>query len=196
MYTVVGTPKNRSLRVLWMLEELRQPYTLSHAHARSDEVKAHNPTGKVPVLLDGDATLTDSTAIMTYLGDKHSGLTHPAGTPDRARQDGHTQFVLDEMDAILWTAARHTFVLPEEHRVPEVKDSLKWEFQHSLDRLDTRLGGGPFLMGAQMTVPDILATHCLRWARNARFPEPSENLRAYFDRLTDRAAFQRASKVG
>ena len=195
MYKVVGTTKNRTLRVLWMLEELGQQYTLVSAGARSDEATSHNPTGKVPVLLDGDAKLIDSTAIMTYLGDKHGGLTHRAGTRDRARQDGHTQFVLDEMDAVLWTAARHTFVLPEEHRVPQVKHSLRWEFQRSLDRLDTRLSEGSFLMGTFMTIPDIIAAHCLRWARNAKFPEPSENLKAYFDRLTSRAAFLRASNA-
>ncbi len=129
MYTVIGGIRSRALRVLWMLEELGEPYTHIAAAPRSDEVTALNPSGKIPVLLDGDATLTDSTAILTYLADKHGQLTYPAGTIDRARQDGITHFVLDEMDAILWTASRHSFVLPEDLRVPQIKDSLKWEFR-------------------------------------------------------------------
>ena len=108
-------------------------------------------------------------------------------------QDGHSHFVLDEMDALLWTAARHSFVLPEEHRVAEVKPSLKWEFARSLERLEQRLGDGPFLMGEEMTVPDILAAHCCRWASKAGFPEPSEKLAGYFERLMARPAFQRAA---
>ena len=43
------------------------------------------------------------------------------------------------MDAVLWTAARHSFVLPEEHRVPEIKGPLRWEFARTCTRLAERL---------------------------------------------------------
>ena len=168
-YTVVGPTITRTFRVLWMLEELGQTYDrLTHA-SRTDELRAYNPAGKVPVLLDGDATLTDSTAIMQYLADKHGDMTFSAGTIDRARQDGFTQFILDEIDATLWAAARHTFILPEDKRVPEVKQSLKWEFARSIDELMRRKGDAPFLMGERMTLPDIIATHCGSWAIAAGF---------------------------
>ena len=52
----------------------------------------------------------------------------------------------DEIDALLWTAARHSFVLPADKRVPDVKDSLKWEFARNLDRITDQISG-PFLMG-------------------------------------------------
>ena len=107
---------------------------------------ALNPSGKVPVFKDGDLVLTDSTAIMTYLADKHGGLTHAAGTPDRARQDALTHCILDEIDAVLWTAARHSFILPKEQRVADVKPSLMWEYAHNIERLMNRLEG-PYLMG-------------------------------------------------
>ena len=192
MYTIIGGVRSRTLRVLWMLEELGLEYTHHPAAPRSDDVTAHYPAGKIPVLLDGDVALTDSTAILTYLADKHSALTFPAGSLERARQDGHTQFALDEMDALLWTAARHSFILPEEHRVPAVKDSLKWEYQRSLERLEHRVGDGPFLMGETMTVPDIVVAHCAGWAANADFPTPSAILQVYIDRLRGRDAFKRA----
>jgi len=195
MYTVIGNTRTRTLRVLWLLEEIGQPYTHHSAPPRSKDVTTHYPAGKIPVLLVDDTPLTDSVAIMTYLSDKQGEFTFPAGSLDRARQDGHTQFVLDEMDAILWTAARHSFILPEEHRVPAVKDSLKWEYQRSLERLEHRLGDGPYLMGETMTVPDMLAAHCSRWAANASFPDPSARLAAYFERLLNREAFQRAADL-
>ena len=152
MYRVIGTSQTRAFRVMWMLEELEQPYELVAAEPRSEGVVEFNPSGKVPVLIDDGIPITDSTAIIQYLADRHGALTFPAGTRERARQDSLTQFLLDEYDAVLWTAARHTFVLPEELRVSAIKDTLRWEFQRSQNILKQRAGNGPFLMGAMMTL--------------------------------------------
>jgi glutathione S-transferase len=104
--------------------------------------------------------------------------------------------VNDELDGTLWTAARHTFILPEEKRVPGVKDSLKWEFRRSVDELMRRMGAGPFLMGDRMTVPDILAAHCANWAFAAKFPLENEKFNAYAKRMRDREAFKRVRALG
>ncbi|MGR3291918.1 MAG: glutathione S-transferase family protein [Paracoccaceae bacterium] len=192
MYTVIGSPRSRTLRVLWLLEEMGVAYKNLAVAPRSEQVTAHYAVGKLPVLLDGDHVFTDSVAIMTYLADKHGQLTFAAGTPERATQDGHTFFLLDEFDACLWAAARHSFVLPEKMRLPAIKDSLKWEFERSAERFVDRLGDGPFLMGDTMTIADILATHCGRWATNANFPINQPAFRAYIDRMVARPAFQRA----
>ena len=125
MYRVIGTAKSRAFRVMWMLKELGQPYEVEPAMPQSDDIRRYNPLGKVPALVDGDAVLTDSVAIMTYLADKHGAMTAPAGTSARARQDAMTLWLVDEMDALLWTAAKHSFVLPEKLRVPEVKATVK-----------------------------------------------------------------------
>ncbi len=84
-----------------------------------------NPADKVPVLVEDGTPITDSTAIIQYLADRHGRLTRPAGTLGRARQDSLTQFLLDEFDASLWMVARHSFILPEELRLAAVKDSLR-----------------------------------------------------------------------
>lgn len=191
MYTVIGSAKTRAARVLWMMEELALPYTHIPAGPQSPDARAHNPIGKVPALLDGDATLTDSTAILTYLADKHGSFTAPAGTVPRAKQDSVTQFALDELDAPLWVAARHSFVLPEEHRLPAIKDSLKWEYARSLSRLSSRLTG-PFLMGDQMTIADIITAHCLMWGMAIKFPAPEGALADYVTRMRARPAYARA----
>lgn len=191
MYQVIGTRASRALRVLWMLEELGVDYEHVPAGPRSDEARAAHPSGKIPALRDGDAVITDSVAIMTYLGDVHCGLCFRAGTLDRARQDALTQRINDEIDALLWAAARHSFVLPEEHRVPQVKEAMKWEYARNLAGLSDALDG-PFLMGQEMTIPDILLTHCLRWAEIAKFPAPDQKLTDYRARLEARPAFQKA----
>jgi len=195
MYSVIGTAKSRAFRVLWMLEELGEPYTHIPANPRSDGVVEFNPAGKVPVLIDDGTPITDSTAILTYLADRHGKLTHPAGTLDRARQDSLTQFLLDEFDAALWLAARHSFILPEEMRLSAIKNTLRWEFEASQKTLVNRMGEGPFLMGDMMTVPDIILTHCLGWALDARFPIVEHDLTTYLERMRERPAHQRATAL-
>ena len=191
MYEVVGGVRTRAFRVLWMLEELGLAYRHLDVAPRSEAILKYNPTGKVPVLLVDGEPIIDSTAIMTYLADKHGGLAFRPGTLERARQDAMTQFVLDEMDAVLWVAARHTFILPEEKRVPEVKEPLKWEFERSQKVLMDR-AEGPFLMGEEMTLPDIIAAHCVAWAMISKFPL-SDDFRAYGKRLAGRDAYKRAA---
>ena len=191
MYTVVGATKSRAFRVMWMLEEMGIPYEHNAAAARSNEAKKFNPLGKIPALVDGDEVLTDSMAIMTYLGDKHGVLTAPAGTVDRARQDAMTFWLIDEFDAILWTAAKHSFVLPEDQRVPAVKDALKAEFARSATVLSDRLKE-PFLMGDQISIPDILAVHCINWSIGAGFPSVDDKLAAWAKDMRSRPAFKAA----
>jgi glutathione S-transferase len=193
MYRLIGSGKSRAFRVLWMLEELGQPFEHVPAAPRSADVVAFNPAGKVPVLIADGVPITDSTAIIQFLADRHGALTHPAGSIDRARQDSLTQFLLDEFDAPLWMAARHSFILPEEIRIGAIKDSLKWEFARSQQTLVQRIGAGPFVMGDRMTVPDIVLAHCLGWAIAARFEIGEPPLSDYLARMRARPAYGRAA---
>ena len=72
MYKAIGSRGSRVSRVLWMLEELGQPYEFVEVKLRSPEAYALNPSGKVPILIDGELTVTDSAAICVYLADKHA----------------------------------------------------------------------------------------------------------------------------
>ena len=191
MYTVLGSTKNRTLRVIWTLEELGLPYDQVKGNPGSAEVKALNPSGKVPALVvDGEA-LPDSVAIMSFLSDRHNALTFPAGSIERLRMDWHIHFLIEEFDGLLWVAAKNTFVNPPEHRASDVKPVLKWEFERSLQRLEDRLQG-PFLMGEHFTIADILAVHCLNWAYTAKFPDATPVLKDYAKRCRARPAYQRA----
>jgi len=192
MYKVLGMAATRTLRVLWMMEELGLEYEHLPYPPRSKEMLEINPSGKVPALIVDDHVIIDSVAIMQFLADKHGDMTYPAGTIERAQQDSFTQFINDEIDAIIWCAARNTFILPEDKRVPEIKATLKWEFVRSMKLLGERIGDNEFLMGDKMTVPDILLTHCGGWARMAGFEIPDGPLKAYFKRMIARPAYLRA----
>ncbi|MFL4469628.1 glutathione S-transferase family protein [Tateyamaria armeniaca] len=194
MYRVIGTVKSRAFRVMWMLEELGVPYNVMPAAPRSEEARKYNPLGKIPALVDGDDVLTDSVAIMTYLADKHSAVTAPAGTPARARQDAMTLWLIDELDAALWVNAKHTFVLPEKLRVSGLTPTLHKEFSRNIETFAGMLeaAGGDFIMGDQISLPDILAVHCFGWAFGAQFPAIPEAVKAYTKRLRARPQFRAA----
>lgn len=194
MLKVIGTRKSRAFRVLWMLEELGVDYQHDPTMPRSSHALAANPSGKIPTLLTDGVAITDSTAILTHLADSHGQFTHPAASRERARQDAWTGMILDEIDGALWLGAKHSFVLPEDKRVPDVKPTAKWEFAAAQARFAKALEG-PFLMGDVMTVPDFLLVHCLGWAGVAGFPPADEQLASYLSRVTDRPAYQRAAKL-
>tara|TARA_B100000780_G_C21124393_1_gene455818 strand:+ start:2038 stop:2628 length:591 start_codon:yes stop_codon:yes gene_type:complete len=192
MYTVLGSSNNRTLRVIWTLEELGVAYNQVVGDPGSIDAREFNPTGKVPALIVEGETLPDSVAIMTFLSDRHNALTFPAGSVERLRMDGHIHFLLEEFDSLLWVAAKNSFINPVEWRAPEVKPVLKWEFERSLQRLEGRLKGR-FLMGDTFTIADILAVHCLNWAFSAKFPNTRAALKAYAKRCRDRGAYKRAA---
>ncbi|MBV7408832.1 glutathione S-transferase family protein [Maritimibacter sp. DP1N21-5] len=196
MYTVYGKTDTRAFRVLWMLEELGEAYDFVKTGPQSEDARARNLLGKVPVLeVEGDS-FGDSVAIMQFLADKHGRFTAPAGTVARGKQDAVTNFINDEMDALLWMGTRHMFMLPDDQKMPEIRGPLKWEFARSIDRLAGFLGDRPFLMGDEMTVPDILATHCGNWAFGAKYPVENEDVLAYFKRMRSREAYQRVKALG
>ena len=192
MYRLYGRVASRAFRVLWAMEEMGLNYEQVPVRPHAPELASLSPSGKIPVLdVDGTA-LTDSTAIMTYLADHHGRLTYPAGTLDRGRQDGWTERLNDEFDSVLWTAVRHKMMLPEDRRVPDVIPALQWEFGQNLARLAADFRG-PFLMGDDLTIPDILLGHCLGWAVVMGWPIESDTLKAYSKALRSRPAYKAAA---
>ncbi len=195
MYTVVGNPRNRSLRVMWALEELGQDWTLEAVAPQTERMLAVNATGKAPVLLVDGTPIPDSVAIVTFLADRHGALTFPSGSLERARQDAITQFIVDELEGACWTAAKNEFIHPEDRRSP-VKPTCAWEFELAQTRLERLLGEGPWLMGETFTFTDILAAHTLSWG-DRMFQWPlTATLAAYKDRAMSRPALGAAMAKG
>lgn len=192
MYKVIGSSKNRTMRVYWAMEEMGLEYEMVLVSPRSDEVRQYNPSGKVPCLIFEGETIVDSVAIVQFLADKHQNMTFPAGTIKRAHQDSFTQFCVDEIESALWTAAKNSFIHPVEFRVPAIKPTVKYEFAKAMKTLETRLGGNEFVMGDTFTVPDLILGHCANWAKNAKFGYPEGLVGEYFDRILARPAYQRA----
>jgi glutathione S-transferase len=193
MYTVIGPPRTRAFRVMWMLEELGQPYEMNLIPPRDTALAAINPSLKVPILKDGEDYVIDSVAICQYLADKHGKFTFPAGTIQRAHQDSFTMFAVDDVESGLWQNAKHTFAIPEEYRVPDARRACKFDFDRAMKTLSQRLGDKTYVMGDDFTVPDLLLSHCAGWAKATGWDLPEGNVGEYFKRVRGRPAFLAAN---
>ena len=198
MITIYGYPRSRSGRATWMMEELGQDYTftlvdLHKGGGNAAEFLAINPAGKVPALQDDDVVITESGAIVTYLGDKFGNreLVPEPGTPLRGKYEQWCYFATTELEQPLWTMGKHKFAIPEEHRVKEIFPTAGWEFQKALDIFSRGLGDNPYILGDHFSAADILLTHTLFWGLMFEQPVNQDNLKAYLDRISTRPALQR-----
>ena len=187
MYKVIGSFASRAQRVIWALEELGLPYEHVDARPASPEIKAVNPSGKVPALIVGGEVLSDSGAILNYLCDNHDGLGFKAGTTQRAVQDAHMLRAIDEIDGPLWFSGRARMMLGEDFMDDRAALNvvMKRGFALILEAMQ-----GPYLQGETFTVADIYTAHAIAWARSRKIEMPDEIV-AYYRRAYAREAAQR-----
>lgn len=201
MITVYGYPNTRTSRVTWLLEELGQDYKfhlidLMKGEGHSPEYKAINPSGKVPALSDDELVLTESSAIMSYLGDKYGDATlvPSPGTANRGLYDQWACFAIAELEQPLWTIGKHKFALPKERRVPAVFETAEWEFQKALKLLSVGLGDKDYILGDDFSAADILLGHTLFWGLSFKQSVEQENLIRYIERIKNRPSLLSAKQ--
>ena len=198
-YTVIGYAGTRAFRLLWMMEELGLPYQHDPVMPFTDAARLRAPGGRLPALALPDGTvLVDSTAILTYLADRHQSLTYPPGTIERARQDAWIWRCADTLDIPLMALA----ILSREGRVniPDVVlQRLLLRIQGGLADLDGALGrrtAAPWLMGASFTIADIVLGHCLHWAERSEHELTRfSHLRSYLGAIAGRSAYVAADSA-
>jgi glutathione S-transferase len=194
-----GYRNGRTLRALWTLEEVGADYEyvevdIIRGEARRDWFLHLNPAAKVPVLVDDTTVITESAAVCLHLAEKYpeAGLLPGAGTPERTRCYQWISFILTELDAPLWTIAKHRFALPKERRVADVIDTAVWEVETAAELLARGLGESDYLVNGAFTLADILAGHTLLWAASARIGFEHPRLERYLQALLARDALARA----
>ncbi|MDG1208094.1 MAG: glutathione S-transferase family protein [Paracoccaceae bacterium] len=196
MYKLLGNPKTRAGRVMWMLEELGVDYDINPCGPHDPAVAAVNPTGKIPALIDGDTVINDSTAILLHLGDKHQKLTYPLGSPERAQMMSVIFFATDAIEQPLWTFAKHSFVYPENVRVLDaVRPALRHEFGQAMTALDKMLSEQEFIMGDDFSTADIILGHLGGWAKGSGFGADEGRVGEYMSRVRSRPAWKAVLKV-
>ena len=93
MIVVHHLNNSRSQRVLWLLEELGEPYEIKRYERDKKtmlappELRAVHPLGKSPVVTDGDLTQAESGAIIEYLVERYGNgcFAPPALTREHLR---------------------------------------------------------------------------------------------------------------
>ena len=120
---------------------------------------------KVPLVVEGDLVLTESAAIVTWLGDRFGGLTPAPGTVERARYYEWLSFILMELDAhTLYVMRKHGDLKHLYGEAPAAMEAAKAGFEKQIRWALPRMESGPFLVGETFTGVDILMTTCLDWA--------------------------------
>ncbi|MFM9863499.1 MAG: glutathione S-transferase family protein [Micropepsaceae bacterium] len=194
---------SRSLRPLWMLEELGLPYELHvlpfPPRVLQKEYLAINPLGTVPCFFDGEMRMTESPAICHYLGEKYAAtqgkadLQVASSDPDYGRYLNWLYFSDATLTFPQTLVLRYTQLEPPERRQPQVvEDYRKW-FYGRLRAVDAALQQSDYLVQNRFTAADIAIGFALHLATllniDGDFPPA---VRAYLDRLRTRDAFKRA----
>jgi glutathione S-transferase len=180
----------RSVRVHWTLAELGLEYESIQGRELigSDQLRQAHPQAKLPALVIDGKPLFESAAICNFLADAvpEKGLIAPAGTWERALHDQWTCFALTELEAWLWSNAKHQFFYPEEQRVAAILEPNTREVRAALDVLDRELAERDFLVGGKFSLTDIVVGYTVNWARRARHLADYGNLERYLERLVAR----------
>jgi glutathione S-transferase len=186
-----------------MLAELGIDYTAKligprTGETRSVEFRALNPKEKIPVLVDDDFVLTESAAIVTWLGDAHgagSGLVPGPGSRERARYDEWLSYVQMELDAhTLYVIRKHRDLSALYGEAPAAIAAAEAGFLKQVGVAAGRLAQYDYLIGDRFTAADIMLESCLGWARHCGI-ELAASLEAYSERLATRPAFARAARL-
>jgi glutathione S-transferase len=191
--TLYHAAPSRSSIVLWMLEELGQPYDiklikLSAVDNLKPDYLAINPMGKVPALKHGDTVITEAAAICTYLADEFPGakLNIPIGTP---RRGVYLKWLFFGPSCIEPAVINRAAPRKEEAR----RGMLGYgDFDTVMNVVAQAVAKGPWLMGDQFTAADVIVGANIRWGMMFKMIPPRQEFIDYAARIAARPAAQRA----
>ncbi|PZO51628.1 MAG: glutathione S-transferase [Alphaproteobacteria bacterium] len=190
----------RSLRVLWLCEEMGVPYETAEASffKPSDEFKTVNPLRTVPAMQDGDVTMIESVAMMIYIMAKHG----PTDLEVKPSEPGYADFLQYLMFGEAGLAAYGNplvatrFLAPAEQKENYTAGYLKNAILKRLEFVGQRLNGKPYVAADRFTAADISVAYIATGAKFAgiedEIPVP---VKSYIENLWQRPAYQRAAAV-
>ena len=198
MITLHHCPQTRSMRTLWLLNELEVEFQLRvHAFDRSlrdPEYLTLSPAGRVPALeIDGER-MFETGAITEYLCERfpEAGLGRAPGEPER-------------VDWLIWlhfaeTLSQHTAALTQQHvalyddsmRSPVVMRLEARRLEKCYGAVEARLAGRDTLLEGGFSAADIGVAQAIYMGQHFARIEPFARLAAWYGRVTDRAGFRAA----
>lgn len=187
-------PQTRAQRGIWMLEEAGVDFELERVELGSsdhtDEFLGASPMGKVPALVDGDVSLSESAAICIYVADRYcmGTLVPPLDDPQRGKYLYWTMYT----PAVIEPAMSEKFNQVESNR----RRSGWGDFDLMIETWDEALAGRDWILGDQFTAADVMLGSSAIFLRAFEMLPDTRNLGAYADRCLARPANQRALEKG
>lgn len=181
------SPRTRSSRVLWALEEAGLPYELvrlTREERRSEDHRVLHPLGRVPVLEDAHGPVFESTGLLFHVGelDPSGRLMPPSGSHERAIVYQWGLFAVSELEP--WCVALGGIAKDD-----PAGDATRADAQPVVGALEARLAGREYVASEIFTVADIAVSAVLRWARaNAIVTADHRAITDYLERTLSRPA--------
>lgn len=184
-------PFSRAATVVWMLEEVARPYVLEFVDIAKDDQRSAaflelNPMGKVPVLVDGEAVVTEVAAIGLYLADRYSQgvLAPPLDSPQRGTYLRWSFFP----SAVIEPAS-----LAHRESWKVSRSAVGWgDYESVLASMRSALASGPWLLGKNFSMADVIFGSTLRYMTRFGMIEPEPTFSEYIERLSERPALKTA----
>jgi glutathione S-transferase len=192
--TLYHISPSRSSTVLWMLEEIGEPYDLHVLSMKKGENRepaylAVNPMGKVPALRHGDAIVTEVAAVLCYLADAFPAakLNVPIGDPRRGPYLKWLFFSPGVLEPAITDRAFKRVQDPP-------RTALGYgDFDTTMDVIARAVTPGPFLLGKEFTAADLMIGSTLHWGTMFKLIPERKEFSDYCARCIDRPAFKRAN---
>jgi GSH-dependent disulfide-bond oxidoreductase len=192
-------PSPNPLKVALMLEETGLSYELHKVDTFKGEqhtpgFRMVNPNAKVPVIVDGAATVFDSNAILLYLAEK-TGKLGGHGV-ERAAVLSWLMFIATGLSPFSGQAVHFLHMAPEQ--LPYAKNRYLKEVERHYRVMDEQLEKTRYLAGDNYSIADIAAWG---WMSYSGYIFGEKGLSDYphvkrlFDEISDRPAAQRAQDV-
>ncbi len=204
MITVHHCSNSRSLRILWLLEELGEAYDCRKRPFSEDSLKspaylAIHPLGSVPAVEVDGQILWESTAVMEYLletRDTAGRLAPRPGQPGRGPFLQWLHFTEATAAGPIVQILSHTFLRPEDKRLPALAEEGRERTRTLFDVIERRLQETAYLAGDAFTAADIALGYDLHLASFVGLiGDDHPRLKAYFEALKARPAFERAAAL-
>lgn len=196
MITLHALKFSRATRVVWLLEDLGQPYKqieydrTPEFRAPKDLARAH-PLGKSPVIEDAGQVIAESATILRYLVSKYGDNTHQP--PRNTAAFWQHEALLDYVEASFAEVALQS-ILPA-FQGSDVPPQAQAALDQHLSYIAQQLGSGPLLFGEQLTLADIQMSYILALLDVLDLLGGHPEIKAYWQALQDQPGYAAAIKV-
>lgn len=196
-------PNTRSVRIVWLLEELGLPYELElfklgDKAMRSPEYLKVNPMGRVPTLEDDDVTLSESTAIVQYVLARYGNgrMVPDTASPNFPAYLQWLHYAEGMIMPPVNTIVVETILLPPERKNQVNVDRATKLLTRMLTAVDQHMTDREYLAG-EFSGADIMTGHaCTVSKRLGADVSAMPNVQAYIERVNARPAMQKAWATG